>query len=403
MAWRDASGRVLATLSGERLRSQEHPMGNIDDLMIEYELEARNLHSLLEDHLWDFEKKQVTEIDLQAIVKTVQFIKSGAELLDLDQVESLAQKMEYLLNALCRRGFETDADILGSIVRASGLMVSLLSRTDDDDDRNGLDLVLDELDAVWKAAVSNQTAMEPDGDCQTKAQAPDGDGPTAFRSSKGNKAASTLPEAAQPDPANTPPLHISVQHHTANPAPSPQSPNGHIAQPPTKPQTGGLGRGHEHEAPLLALAPGMEMTGDEYLTFRLGRQNYGVSILQVQELIALPQITRLPRSQPHVLGVVNLRGMVVPILDLRIRLKLSLNQEHEPVVIVVRHEHKIIGAVVDSVDDVVILKDEQIQPPPDFAAAVEKEFIHGLANVDDQLLILLKINRLLARELLEDT
>ena len=375
-------------------------MGNIDDLIIEYELEARKFHNLLENYLWDFEKKRTPKADLQAIVKAVQSIRSGAGLLDLDQVETLARKMEDLLNAIHRRRIEPDADILGAIVRASDFMVVLLSRTDDDGDEGlELELVLEELDAVWQAAAHAQTAKAPEGVSPVKTQAPDDDGPEAFNTKQNGTAGKATAEPAQPAWADAKPQATSAQYSTAGPAPSPQAPKGSNTQFPAGPQTGGPG----HNVPLLTLATGMEITGHEYLTFRLGRQDYGVSILQVQELIALPQITRLPRSQPHVLGVVNLRGMVVPILDLRIRLKLSLSQEQEPVVIVVRHEGKIIGAVVDSVNDVVILKDEQIQPSPDFAAAVEKEFIQGLANVDDQLLILLKINRLLARELLEDS
>ncbi len=136
----------------------------------------------------------------------------------------------------------------------------------------------------------------------------------------------------------------------------------------------------------------------EYLTFTLGSESYGVDILSVQEIIGLPQLTRLPRCPGHVLGVMNLRGMVVPVVDLRRRLGLPPDESSSPVVVVLHVGDKIMGAVVDGVSDVVHLSESQVQEPPEFAGAVRREYLRGLSRHDQDMLILLELDRLLAPE-----
>jgi purine-binding chemotaxis protein CheW len=138
--------------------------------------------------------------------------------------------------------------------------------------------------------------------------------------------------------------------------------------------------------------------GHEYITFTLSHENYGLDILLVQEIIALPRLTRLPRSPMHVLGVMNLRGMVVPVVDMRLRLNLPTDSDIDPVVMVVKTGSKFMGAVVDSVSDVVEFKDSEIQDPPDFAVAVHKEYLRGLCRQNDDLVVILDVDQILAPE-----
>lgn len=141
-----------------------------------------------------------------------------------------------------------------------------------------------------------------------------------------------------------------------------------------------------------------ESMGREYLTFSLGLENYGVDILSVQEIITLPRLTKLPRAPKHVLGVMNLRGMVVPVMDMRLRLDLPVSDKIEPVVVVVQIGKKLMGAAVDSVSDVVEFKESDIQDPPDFAAAVHREYLRGLCRQGDDLVVILDLAQILATE-----
>lgn len=149
------------------------------------------------------------------------------------------------------------------------------------------------------------------------------------------------------------------------------------------------------EAPLESDDDSM---GREYLTFTLGEENYGVDILSVQEIMALPRLTKLPRAPRHVLGVMNLRGMVVPVMDMRLRLNLPTETEIEPVVVVVKIGNKYMGAVVDSVSDVVEFKESEIQDPPDFAFAVHREYLRGLCRQGEELIVLLELDQILSPE-----
>lgn len=140
--------------------------------------------------------------------------------------------------------------------------------------------------------------------------------------------------------------------------------------------------------------------GGEYLTFTLGRETYGVDILCVQEIIGLPRLTRLPRASDYVLGVMNLRGMVVPVLDLRRKLGLDQDPDAEPVAVVLKVEDKIMSAVVDSVSDVVQVGEDQVQDAPEFAGPVRRDYVLGLCRHEQAMIILLELDRLLLPEAL---
>jgi purine-binding chemotaxis protein CheW len=135
----------------------------------------------------------------------------------------------------------------------------------------------------------------------------------------------------------------------------------------------------------------------EFLTFRLGEEAYAIDILKVQEIRGYETPTRIANAPDFVKGVVNLRGVIVPIIDLRLKLRLGpARYDALTVVIVLNLGTRVVGAVVDSVSDVIALSDEQVQPAPDVGAAIDAGCIAGLATLQDRMLILVEIERLMA-------
>lgn len=139
---------------------------------------------------------------------------------------------------------------------------------------------------------------------------------------------------------------------------------------------------------------------DQYLTFMLGGNEYGVEILRVQSIQGWKSATPIPNSPDYVLGVTNLRGAVVPIVDLRRRFDLeSRDFDSTTVVIVVRvdglNNSRIVGMVVDGVSEVYSVERCSIQPAPDVGDNVDLQYVHGLSTMNDRMLILLDIDKLL--------
>lgn len=144
-------------------------------------------------------------------------------------------------------------------------------------------------------------------------------------------------------------------------------------------------------APSHAMA-----SGGEYLTFRLGSEEYGIDILRVQEIRSYEQPTRIANSPSFIKGVVNLRGVIVPIVDLRIKLGCeSVEYTAFTVVIVLNVQGRVIGAVVDSVSDVIRLGADDVRPAPDMSTAIDAGFITGIGSVgsgdQERMLILVDI------------
>jgi len=140
--------------------------------------------------------------------------------------------------------------------------------------------------------------------------------------------------------------------------------------------------------------------GGQYLTFMLAEEEYGVEILRVQEIKGWDSATPIPNTPDYLLGVLNLRGAIVPIVDLRRRFSLdSIAYGPSTVVIVMRiayeDQQRTVGLVVDAVADVYRLDGNEIQPPPDLGGAIHAEFVHGLATVEEKLVILLDVDRLI--------
>lgn len=145
---------------------------------------------------------------------------------------------------------------------------------------------------------------------------------------------------------------------------------------------------------------------NQVLTFTLGQETYGVDILRVQEIRGWSPVTRVPQSPPHVLGVLNLRGSIVPIVDLRMRFRLEQAEYTAITVIIVvsvetMHGRRELGVVVDGVSDVVDINMADIKPAPDLGAHVSTDFIHGLMTVGEHMVMLLDIDRLVGGDVVQ--
>jgi purine-binding chemotaxis protein CheW len=143
---------------------------------------------------------------------------------------------------------------------------------------------------------------------------------------------------------------------------------------------------------------------EQYLTFMLAGEEYGVDILRVQEIKGWDKVTRIPHTAGYVLGVINLRGAIVPILDLRRRFGLeTIDFGATTVVIVVRvgdeRVVRTVGMVVDAVSEVYNVDTADTKPPPDVCGSVETIFVKALATVEDKMLILLDIDRLIGNSI----
>lgn len=137
----------------------------------------------------------------------------------------------------------------------------------------------------------------------------------------------------------------------------------------------------------------------EVLTFHLGQDEYGIDIQKVQELRGYASVTRIANAPEHLLGVINLRGVVVPIIDLRLRFGLGAPRYDQfTVVVILALTHGVMGIVVDSVSDVRKLSGAQIKPAPRLGTALDASFLIGIGAFDERILQLLDIDRLLAGE-----
>ena len=150
----------------------------------------------------------------------------------------------------------------------------------------------------------------------------------------------------------------------------------------------------QHEA---ARSARMAAAKGEYLTFRLGAEEYGIDILKVQEIRSYEQPTRIANAPAFVKGVVNLRGVIVPIVDLRLKLACESAEYNDfTVVIVLNVKGRVVGAVVDSVSDVLELAAGTIKPAPEMNSAVDTSFITGIGSIQDRMLILMDIEALMS-------
>ncbi|NBQ68367.1 MAG: chemotaxis protein CheW [Nitrosomonadaceae bacterium] len=136
---------------------------------------------------------------------------------------------------------------------------------------------------------------------------------------------------------------------------------------------------------------------NEFLTFRLGNEEYGIEILKVQEIRGYDSVTKIANAPDFIKGVVNLRGIIVPILDMRIKFRLNHVEYNQfTVVIILNVAGRVMGIVVDGVSDVIELEADQVRPAPEFGAVIDTEYITGLGTVAERMLILVDIEKLMS-------
>ena len=143
--------------------------------------------------------------------------------------------------------------------------------------------------------------------------------------------------------------------------------------------------------------------GIQLITFILGEEKYGLDILTVRELISYPEgLTQIPGMPDFIVGMFNLRGLVIPVMDLRKKFGMASEELHEySVIIIVQVEEKNIGLIVDSVADVIFVKEEDIQETSEMAVHVDTKFIKGVAKTKDEMVILMDIDHLLSKSQFE--
>lgn len=154
---------------------------------------------------------------------------------------------------------------------------------------------------------------------------------------------------------------------------------------------------HSSTAVARNAAPAQLAHGGEFLTFRLGGEEYGIDILKVQEIRSYEHPTRIANAPAFIKGVVNLRGVIVPIVDLRLKLH-SASAEYNSftVVIVLSVQGRTVGAVVDSVSDVLELSQSVIKPAPVMNASIDTQYITGIGSINERMLILMDIENLMS-------
>lgn len=150
----------------------------------------------------------------------------------------------------------------------------------------------------------------------------------------------------------------------------------------------------------LTIAKDASQAGGQHLTFALGDQEYGIDLLRVQEIKGFTAITPIPRTPPHIKGVINLRGVVVPVMDLRLKFGMDPAEYNKfTVIVLVTFSDKVLGVVVDAVQDVLTLTGDQIQPPPDLGERTDSRYLRGIAAVGEKLVAMLDIDTLFAGDI----
>ncbi len=141
------------------------------------------------------------------------------------------------------------------------------------------------------------------------------------------------------------------------------------------------------------------VSSNQYVTFSLGEELFGVEVTRTREILSLTPVTKVPQTPDYLLGVINLRGQVVPVVDMRLKLGLLASDETEDTCIIVVEvqiddEPIIVGALADAVREVLEVRSDQIEPPPRLGTRLKTEFITGMGKIDEQFMILLNIDRI---------
>jgi purine-binding chemotaxis protein CheW len=140
-----------------------------------------------------------------------------------------------------------------------------------------------------------------------------------------------------------------------------------------------------------------DLVGNEFLAFTLGQEEYGINILRVQEIRGYETVTRIANAPDFIKGVINLRGIIVPVVDMRIKFNLGEPvYDQFTVVIILNIGGRVVGMVVDSVSDVTTLSSEQIKPAPEMGTAFNTDYLIGLGTLEERMLILMDIDKLMS-------
>ncbi|MGD9343439.1 MAG: chemotaxis protein CheW [Desulfuromonadales bacterium] len=145
------------------------------------------------------------------------------------------------------------------------------------------------------------------------------------------------------------------------------------------------------------------ISSQQYVTFSLGDELFGVEVTRAREILSVSPVTRVPQTPEYLLGVINLRGQVVPVIDMRLKLGLPVSEETEDTCIIVVEvqvdgEAIIVGALADAVREVLEIRSDQIEPAPRLGTRLKTAFINGMGKVDEQFLILLNIDRVFSSD-----
>ena len=150
-------------------------------------------------------------------------------------------------------------------------------------------------------------------------------------------------------------------------------------------------------------AAALETLAGKYLTFKLGTGEFGLEILKVQEIIKMMEVTRVPRTPGYVRGVINLRGKVIPVADLRLKFEMESREGTDKTCIIVVTVHRrngavVMGIIVDEVSEVLDVAGESIEPPPEFGGVVDTSFILGMGKIGGRVVTLMDVDRVLSGE-----
>lgn len=152
-----------------------------------------------------------------------------------------------------------------------------------------------------------------------------------------------------------------------------------------------------HSMQTQAKTEAGEVAGKEFLAFTLGQEEYGIDILRVQEIRGYEPVTRIANAPDFIKGVVNLRGIIVPVVDMRIKFSLGTpTYDQFTVVIILNIAGRVMGMVVDSVSDVTTLSPGQVKPAPEMGTTFDSDYLIGLGTLNDRMLILVDIDKLMS-------
>lgn len=155
----------------------------------------------------------------------------------------------------------------------------------------------------------------------------------------------------------------------------------------------------QDDAQIQDVDDGTLLDGEQYVSFMLSDEEYGIPIMRVQEIIRYQKLTRVPQSSHYVRGVLNLRGRVMPVIDLRLKMSLSEREaDRHTRIIVVESRGLSMGMVVDEVSEVISVDADRVEPAPELGTQVRTDYIHGMGKLEDRLIILLDIDKVLSDE-----